>query len=499
MSGLEARSIVEDAVRRELFGPAPGSEPRGNPVDCVNGSIHFETLEASRGQFHDATTLQELLTQSDPLRRYGIGVLYNGGARRGSTMAAGSENADSDEADDLTWLPGLADTEEAPDGPPIEVKGTLRDDVADSDDFDLTDANTFKPSAMAVSFKCRVPAAGTLRLAVRGAHYDKISAHIPGLKQTRDWWLRRPFVLVGTVPGSVLLNDTHRLKIVPMTATAEPPPRIAPTTQVFSRPVPGDPDPELRLVTVAVVNQATGTGPSSALFQMGFDAAADEGLVIEPYPEVEQPDRDEEGQSIDLLYRKKRTYAIGHGCAANWGTGTEESVPWVRAEPLPAYEVVSLTPNVYLADGAGKRVAVTVSMEELAGETSVGRDQVEAVLRLYEEWISAREAEITDLPTRFQAAARRHMEHCREALSRMQTGWAMVGSDAIARRAFQLANQAMLYQQVRSRLPLREVRGRARRCPPSGRTSSRRGRPAGAGELARVPDRLHPGELARTR
>ena len=331
-----------------------------------------------------------------------------------------------------------------------------------------------------------------------GLYYDKISAHIPGLKQTRDWWLRRPFELVGTVPGSVLLNDTHRLKIVPMTATAEPPPRIAPTTQVFSRPVPGDPDPELRLVTIAVVNQATGTGPSSALFQMGFDAAAGDGLVIEPYPEVEQPDRDEEGQSIDLLYRKKRTYAIGHGCAADWGAGTEESVPWVRAEPLPAYEVVSLTPNVYLTDGAGNRVAVTVSMEELANETAVGRDQVETVLRLYEEWISARDAEIPDLPARFQAAAHQHVEHCREALARMQVGWAMVGSDAIARRAFQLANQAMLYQQVRSRLPLREVeRGRDDVLRPVGSHPDATVQ-AGQGQLAPLPDRVHPGELART-
>ena len=108
MSGLEARSIVEDAVRRELFGPALGSEPRGNPVDCASGSIHFETLEASRGQFHDATTLQELLTQSDPLRRYGIGVLYNGGARRGTSMATGTENAGlgRDRRPDLAAWPG---------------------------------------------------------------------------------------------------------------------------------------------------------------------------------------------------------------------------------------------------------------------------------------------------------------------------------------------------------------------------------------------------------
>jgi len=460
MSGLEARATIEGAVRRELFGPPPGSEPRGVPVDCSNGTIHFETLEASRGQFHDAATLEELLTQSDPLRRYGIGVLYNGGARNGTAMVDGATVTEPPEADDLTWVPGLADNEEAPLGPPIEVPTSLHDDVADSDDFDLTDANTFKPSAMAVSFKCRVPTGGQLKLTVRGAYYDRISANIPGLKQPRDWWLRRPFELVGTVPGSALLTETNHLKNVSMVSTSDPTPRMTPTTQVFSRPAPGEPDTELRLVTVAVVNQAIGTGPSSAFFQMGFDAATD-GLIIEPYPEIEQPNRDEEEQSIDLLYRNKRTYAIGHGCAAEWGAGTDESVPWVRAEPLPAYEVVSLTPNVYQIDGSGHRTPVIVSMEELSKETPEGRDQVETVLRLYGEWISDREAEIADLPNRFQKTALRHVERCSEVLKRMQTGWALVGSSVVARRAFQLANHAMLFQQVRSRLPLREVkRGR---------------------------------------
>lgn len=458
MSGLEARGTIETAVRRELFGPMPDSEPNGTPIDCSTGTIHFETVEASRGPFHDATTLQELLTQSDPLRRYGIGVLYNGGVQRGTAVTEGTEETESAETDDMTWVPGLADNEEAPDGPPITLPTRLHDDVADSDDFDLTDANTFKPSAIATSFKCRIPVGGALKLTVRGAYYDKIIAHIGGLEQPRDWWLRRPFELTGSVPDHVLLNETNRLKVIPMTAAGDRRPRITPTIQVFSRPVPGETDPELRLVTVAVVNQAPGTGPSSAFFQMGFDAAAADGLAIEPYPEVEQPDRDKEEQSIDLLYRKKRTYAVGHGCAADWGTGTEESVPWVRAEPMPAYEVVSLTPNVYQTDDAGNRTSVIVSMEELSKGSQAGRDQVETVLRLYDEWIADREAEIPTLPVRFQPAARRHLADCRAALNRMQTGWALVEASPVARRAFQLANEAMLYQQVRSRLPLREVR-----------------------------------------
>ena len=198
---------------------------------------------------------------------------------------------------------------------------------------------------------------------------------------------------------------------------------------------------------------------------MGFSVRAAHGASIEPYPESELPDRDDEEQSIDLLYRNKKTYAIGHGCAADWDGEADARVATVRAVALPAYEVVSLTPNVYLTDEngeycldeAGRRQTVTVSMKDLAEGTAQGQDQVETVLRLYREWIDERMAEIDDLPARFQGAAQRHMALAHDALRRMTTGWQLVASSPIARQAFRWANEAMLYQQVRSSLPLREV------------------------------------------
>ena len=115
----------------------------------------------------------------------------------------------------------------------------------------------------------------------------------------------------------------------------------------------------------------------------------------------------------------------------------------MRAVALPAYDVVSLTPNIYLTDDKGnylldhegRRQAVTVSMKELANGTPQGREQVEAVLRLYSEWIDARKAEISDLPERLRQAACRHMKAAETALERMTTGWGLVCSDRTARQA----------------------------------------------------------------
>jgi hypothetical protein len=446
VTGEEARGIVEAAVRRELFGPAPGEPPLGTPIDCSGPKYSFATKDESNGQFHDRDTLEEVLTRSDPLRRYGIGVLYSGGSLGGTAIA-----------DDPLVIDGAPQSEENPDQPPVEVKGHVARDEVDSDDFDLSDANRRRPSAIAISFKVRVPSDGSLSVRIVGAYYDRVVVTVPGIRDL-DWWVRRPFDLNATVPGSTILNEVHKIKVVPTEPIVNEPkiaPARIPTLRVFSRMVPGESDTDLRLVTLAVVNEVPGTGPDTAFFQVGFTATAQGGLRIEPYPDVEQPDSDEEEESIALLYRERLTYAIGHGCAATWAEN--EPVTWVEADTLPAYEVASLTPDVYEMHHDGTRTPVSVSMAALAEQTSEGKAQVEKVLKLYREWIEQREASIPDLDKRFRTAAMRHMQLCREALDRMEEGWQLVQHNPLAARAFQLANHAMLYQQVRSRLDTREI------------------------------------------
>lgn len=462
MSGIEARNTVEAALRRELFGPASGDPVRGRPLTIRAGSVSFESKADSEGQFHDADTGEEILRSASPLKRYGVGVLFSGSSVGGSTV----DRVEGDSSEDLEGVTGIAFSEDAPVGPPVEIQGDAHHDVADSDDFDLTDANSFKPSAMAVSIESRLTDGGALSIQVTGATYEKLTVQIPGYVKPLEWWARRPFEAVGSISGRTLLHEVHRLKIVdvaPLDGEGVPPLAV----RAFSRPVPGSDDPALRIVTIAVINDAPGSGPSSAVFQVGFGVSTIGEAEILPYPEVEIPDRDEEKRSLDLLYRNQRTYAIGHGCAAEWGEVSPSGVvSFVQATALPAYEVVSLSPNVYLTDddgnlvldGEGRRQPVAVSMAELASCSKDGIAQVELVLGQYEQWIVRREAEISDLLPRFRDAASDHMRRARAALTRMRVGWSLVASNDQASRAFRWANEAMLFQQVRSGFELREAK-----------------------------------------
>ena len=143
MSGSDAREIMVDAIRRELFGPAIGEVKCGTPVDPVK--LSYEKLK--KGPIYDRQTGQEILFQTDPLHRYGIGVLYP------------QMPSDWEEGDDETPIPGLGTGEASEDGDqsiqPIQERiSDVHETLTDSDDFDLTDANKYKPSAMAISFAC---------------------------------------------------------------------------------------------------------------------------------------------------------------------------------------------------------------------------------------------------------------------------------------------------------------------------------------------------------
>ena len=176
------------------------------------------------------------------------------------------------------------------------------------------------------------------------------------------------------------------------------------------------------------------------LFEAGLEVEVVNGEVAE-YPRVDPDLLTEEERELELQYRHKRIYAVGHGAAVGWSVelGTPARI-W--AEFIPQVEVPLVTVN---ARGVDEEVLV---MEDLAGAPWDGvLDRLDAFVVGYERWIRERSREAENLETAVErATAERICGRMATARERMRRGVALLRTDAGAKFAFRQANLAMLAQ-----------------------------------------------------
>lgn len=268
--------------------------------------------------------------------------------------------------------------------------------------------------------------------------------------QTRVWWLRSPVRLVADFAADDLVTGKER-PVNPVSTLSDNTQGLTLRVTAYARPQAG----RRSLVTVSIVNASTAPEQIdvSCLFQTRFRVTVMSGRETYPgflpYEEVQTHPDDAEEQSLALLYRFSRTFAVGHGCAADWVTSEPDTAQEVRAECLPFYEAPSITPDILDPSGT----TFTVSMPSLAGLVpgDDGLRRLQELLDLYGAWIEDQRGRISSLPSEFHAAANRHMGEAARVLERMRDGMKFLRTNGKAMRAFQLANHAMLLQQLRTR------------------------------------------------
>jgi len=198
------------------------------------------------------------------------------------------------------------------------------------------------------------------------------------------------------------------------------------------------------LVTVTLVNaiekKSEEADGEDCLCQTGFECRPVSGRIQE-YPALKVNTADPEEQELQLLYRKNKIYAVGHGCSAEWDTKAILPAA-LRTQVMPSAYVPAMThdpaeaPQILkvarLADAREKKEQV---IRELSG-----------FVALYEKWISGLESANPDIPIRLAGARGRVMDRLQIALSRMKAGISCLEKDNLAWNAFQLANHAMLIQ-----------------------------------------------------
>lgn len=479
---VKGRTVTLKALREELVGPSP----QGKEIDC-NLPISFDDTKQSYGPWRQKGSGDEILMRDSPLKRYGVGVLYPIGTSSEETsqepIAEATNSNVNIQNDDLPKDIISEKAQKAIDDIEKRVEKFASD--PDTDDFDISGTNTYKPSSMGISFLAEIPDGATLKVEASGGRYKECIVKVGG--QERIWWLRSPIKILAEF-GANSLRTLGESKVKPYLVEAENIEGLNVQIEAFSRPYGND---QRRLVTICLVNrkEARSQIDRNCLFQSFFKVSIfslEENRHICPYPDSTDEindssvkpllQADEEEQSLALLYRKAKTFAVGHGCAANWesakGTWQEqyidqnlkkeiavvagaEKVSWVSAEVFPSIEIPSITPDLKRADGT----SVEVAMAPLAGliPEDSGFAALSEIIMLYKQWVEKREQEISSLVPEYHVAAQKHIEECGRCVKRMQQGLLYLETNPKALRAFQLANFAMLLQQVRSGQKLRQT------------------------------------------
>lgn len=268
-------------------------------------------------------------------------------------------------------------------------------------------------------------------------------------KVARQWWLRTPVIVNATFSSRSLMSGGEHM-VEPETVDPSGLGDLHLDVAAFTRPR----DDGTALVTVSVVNRTAlhREADRNCLFQarLAVRSSGDPGAHFLPYEESRAAEADPEEDSLRLLYRSARTFAVGHGCSADWKTADrEDRAIEVRGECFPYFQAPSITPEILDDD----KKPIEVPMAALAGLTDDGVDlsSLEELVASYESWILKQADRVPHLAPEFHDAAEQHLSECRSALERMRGGLAFLEQNGTARKAFRLANHAMLIQQLRTR------------------------------------------------
>lgn len=419
------RRAMIDALRRELVGP--DLPPHGTEVP-------------------EGTTWNETLQES-PIQRYSAGVLF----------PQSQPINEVEIADDAAAVEGDPTSEDAPEICVEEQAdesirdGRTSDRLADAYDDTIRMANEYLPAAIGLTFITDFPIDGLL-IKATAARYESQVATDPTSK-LREW--KRVPLELEPVPLQFPPESQHDLKEFKLT------PKLR--LRVFYRRR-GD---GTFLVTVSMLNTilAASDKPPSApdcFFQVGFEVCDPQyRFVFHEYRTIRRtfsedesdPDLLEEA-SLELLYRRRKDYAAGHGCSADWGDESGARTNAIRTSTVPELKVPPVDPRTIGGD--------ELSMFHLSGAEggilpAAIPDLLEKVPGEYEAWISAQRGDVGNVPGDLKSSAEANLGHCVRCLERIRNGIDVLRTNPTMLHAFMLSNRAILMQQYHSRRPKRTI------------------------------------------
>lgn len=178
------------------------------------------------------------------------------------------------------------------------------------------------------------------------------------------------------------------------------------------------------------------------LFDVKFSCVVDEGVVGD-YPSVDYALLSESEQEIQLQYRHKKVYAVGHGAAAHWIL-KDGRVHEIMSDFMPIQEVPQVTADIN--DESIKNVLSMAFLQNTHTNTQAVCRELKAFVERYREWIQSQIHELDRMDTQNRPAGERLVAGMITACERMYVGIELIESDEMVAAAFAYANRAMYMQ-----------------------------------------------------
>lgn len=406
------RDDILKFIKRELIGPDPVK-----PHIQENG--------------------EEILINEPPRLRYGAGILF--------PRAATFEKVDSTSSDEKKIYEKVEEEKQNNDDPvkTEDSKGPV--DMSEDFEEEIGLANSFLPSALGFSCISKIPKDG-FKVKVNVATYE-INEYSytkeDGSIITRKAYYRIP--LDQTVHISSNEIPLQSGKSIDKVLVDKKNKDINLKINIRNRTHGENPSNNIHLLTFTLINLNTGGTKNirneACYFQVSFSVSANEKLFY-PYKSASsKTDKDDEKSNL-LLFRNKKTFAVGHGCSPSWNDSDVDFTDAITTEVIPSYEIKPIVPN--------ELKSVELKMFDLSDLSS--KDITANLIKLnteYELWINKQE-EIAnaELKDELLETALHHIKSCRLCLLRMKEGVDLLKSNEKVNRAFQLMNRAMLLQQI---------------------------------------------------
>ena len=414
-AGHELGATQAETHDRARTGSGPTRPPNQPPSEGLDySSARDRLVHWLRTQLiGPAAGADEILVGSSPLDRYPTGVLHPIDASGAGLDPAGAQSLSAPEGGDLED----AEDELVADG---EKQGAKLGQAARRRRY-------VPPSS--VGFSIFVRGNVRLEILVAAARYDP---H-PGRESTG--WFRQWDYERSPVPEEVFVWDDETPIENPETAPYEVSVRkrmladgcILTVTLANRRQIGMD---EFGLARIRAM-------VAKALFQARLRCHIRSGKLLE-YPRVDRTLLTAEEREIELQYRDRAIYAVGHGAAVGWKVDGPDD-PKIWSDFMPSVEVRRVRTSARPTDRGA------LDLHRLATEPPDRFiPDLEAFVEGYEQWVNSQD--VDRYAEHDRADAERIRQRMIEARERMSSGVSLIGRDSCVAEAFQIANRAMLDQ-----------------------------------------------------